>query len=184
MINCTLPSFLGWDKRRGPVSVHTSHCTHPSHSSKKSRPLWSMMMDDSAPTYKRRKPRSQESNQRPLDPKSDTLLTKPSSPTSRLQTCNLPVISQIIYQLSYRGSPTPTPHTETKKLNQTLKSENEIQQLLYENKVFTNLIGNLSISINSHAWRRSSGDNNCTRKWLLDQMMIIFSILLYRNSKA
>ena len=27
----------------------------PSHSSKKSRPLWPMMMDDSAPTHTRRK---------------------------------------------------------------------------------------------------------------------------------
>ena len=45
-------------KTGGPV--HTSYCTHitiniPSHSSKNSRPLWPVMMDDSAPTHERRK---------------------------------------------------------------------------------------------------------------------------------
>ena len=44
-------------KTGGPVSMHTSHCTHikSHHSSKKSRPLWPVMMNDSAPIHKRRK---------------------------------------------------------------------------------------------------------------------------------
>ena len=41
----------------GPVSVHTLHYTHTQKliSFKKSRPLWPVIMDDSAPTHKRRK---------------------------------------------------------------------------------------------------------------------------------
>ena len=38
----------------GPLSVHTSHCTHISLF-EKSRPLWPVMMDDSAPIHERRK---------------------------------------------------------------------------------------------------------------------------------
>ena len=45
-------------KTGGPVSVHISHCTHvKSHLTlrKKSRPLWPVMIDDSAPLHERRK---------------------------------------------------------------------------------------------------------------------------------
>ena len=44
-------------KTGGPVSVLTLHCTLKilSHSLKKSRPLWAVMMDDSGPTHTRRK---------------------------------------------------------------------------------------------------------------------------------
>ena len=38
-----------------PVSVHIYDCKIPSHSSKKSRPLWLVMMDNSAPKHERRK---------------------------------------------------------------------------------------------------------------------------------
>ena len=44
-------------KTGGPMSVHTLHCTHgKSHLFKENRPLWLVIMDDSAPTYERRKP--------------------------------------------------------------------------------------------------------------------------------
>ena len=46
-------------KTGGPVYVHTSHCTHiKSHlivRKLKNRPLWSVMMDDSAQTHKGRR---------------------------------------------------------------------------------------------------------------------------------
>ena len=41
-------------KTGGPVSVHTSHCTHVSLF-EKSRLLWPVMMNDSAPIHERRK---------------------------------------------------------------------------------------------------------------------------------
>ena len=41
--------------RRFRVWAHITHIKIPSHSSKKSRPLWPVMMDDSAPIHERRK---------------------------------------------------------------------------------------------------------------------------------
>ena len=52
----TLSSRMGL-KTGGPVYVHTSHCTHVKNtrSSKKSRPMWPMMMDVNAQIHQRRK---------------------------------------------------------------------------------------------------------------------------------
>ena len=56
-INYILPSIFGWDLKQevrvcAQITLHT--CKIPSHFSKKSRPLWSVMMDDGAPTHDRR----------------------------------------------------------------------------------------------------------------------------------
>ena len=54
-IYCTIPS-LGWDlKQEVPCLCTHNTCKISSRSSKKSRPLWPVMMDDSVPTHERRK---------------------------------------------------------------------------------------------------------------------------------
>ena len=55
-INFTLPSLLGQDLKLEVLCLQTHYTAQiPSHSLKKSRLLWSVMIDDNAPTHERRK---------------------------------------------------------------------------------------------------------------------------------